>query len=117
MIIFVIFSLFTIANSGTIPWYARQLKDNSFALNEISATAVNAIQSAVEKYGSLENTKKFRQADASPEDVAEEVSKTFFCLKGRGRGESFSTIDIYDSSSIDMIWNWMYGRIGVQWFK
>ena len=76
MIIFVIFSLFTIANSGTIPWYARQQKDNSFALSEISATAINAIQSAVDKYGSLESSKKSRQEVASPEDVAEEVSKT-----------------------------------------
>jgi hypothetical protein len=78
MIIVVIFSLFVIANSGTVPWKARQLQDNSLTLNEMSTSAFNAIQTAVEKYGNLETSKKFRQDVMSPEDVAEEVSKTFY---------------------------------------
>ena len=79
MIIVVIFSLFVIANSGTVPWAAKQLKDSSFGLNQMSATAFNAIQSAVEKYEKMETSKKLRKDDTSPEDVAEKVSKNIFC--------------------------------------
>ena len=56
MIPFAIIAFFIIANQIP-PTTGRQLK--SFFLDEISATAFNAIQSAAEKYNSLEILKKF----------------------------------------------------------